>query len=125
VCLILGLTVLPSREGNDAVDKEGNEYELKTVNLSRTAQFTTHHHLNPVIIAKYRLVDWIFATYEGIELKEIYRLTPLKMEPWFEKWETKWHSTGRDINNPKVPLSYVRKHGQRLYSSLGEPLEDS
>jgi hypothetical protein len=65
VCLITGLRVLKSREGNDAVDEHGYEYELKTVNLSRTAQFTTHHHLNPVIIAKYRKVDWIFATYEG------------------------------------------------------------
>lgn len=124
VCLILGLKVLPSREGNDAVDDAGNEYELKTVNLSRTAQFTTHHHLNPVIIAKYRLVDWIFATYEGIELKEIFRLTPAKMEYWFARWEKKWHADGgKDINNPKVPLTYVRTYGELLHSALGEPLE--
>src|SRR5689334_17728189 len=76
VCLILGLTVLKAREGNDAKDEDGNEYELKTVNLLRTTQFTTHHHLNPTIIAKYRQVDWIFATYEAIELKEIFRLKP-------------------------------------------------
>ena len=126
VCLILGLKVLPSREGNDAVDDAGNEYELKTVNLSRTAQFTTHHHLNPVIIAKYRLVDWIFTTYEGIELKEIYRLTPAKMEHWFARWEKKWHADGgKDINNPKVPLTYVRSHGDLLHSAVGEPLEKS
>lgn len=126
VCLILGLKVLPSREGNDAVDEAGNEYELKTVNLRRTAQFTTHHHLNPVILAKYRLVDWIFATYRGIELKEIYRLTPTAMEYWFDRWERKWHETGgRDINNPKVPLTYVRNHGELLHSAVGERLEDS
>jgi hypothetical protein len=46
VCLILGLVVLKSREGNDTIDDEGNEYELKAVNLLRTDQFTTHHHLN-------------------------------------------------------------------------------
>jgi hypothetical protein len=126
VCLILGLKVLPSREGNDAVDEDGNEYELKTVNLSRTAQFTTHHHLNPVIIAKYRLVDWIFTTYEGIELKEIYRLTPSEMEYWYTRWERKWHADGgKDINNPKVPLTYVREHGELLHSAIGEPLEKS
>lgn len=126
VCLILGLTALKSREGNDAVDAEGNEYELKTVNLLRTTQFTTHHHLNPVIIAKYRKVDWIFATYEGIELKEIYRLTPAAMAYWFDRWEKKWHDDGgKDINNPKVPLPYVRQHGELLHSSLGEPLEQS
>lgn len=126
VCLILGLTALKSREGNDARDEDGNEYELKTVNLLRTTQFTTHHHLNPVIIAKYSKVDWIFATYEGIELKEIYQLKPPAMAYWFKRWEAKWHADGgKDINNPKVPLPYVRQHGKRLYSSLGEPLEKS
>ena len=126
VCLILGLVVLKSREGNDAVDSEGREYELKTVNLLRTDQFTTHHHLNPVIIEKYRRVDWIFATYEAIELKEIYLLKPEAMEHWYRKWSAKWIADGnRDINNPKVPLSYVRKQGTLLYSSIGENLEDN
>jgi hypothetical protein len=108
------------------IDDNGNEYELKTVNLLRTNQFTTHHHLNPIIIAKYRKVDWIFATYEAIELKEIYRLTPAAMEYWYTKWEKKWHNDGgADINNPKVPLVYVRQHGERLYSSIGEKLEET
>jgi hypothetical protein len=118
--------VLKSREGNDAIDDEGNEYELKAVNLLRTDQFTTHHHLNPVIIEKYRKVDWIFTTYEAIELKEIFLLKPDAMEHWYQKWTTKWHADGgRNINNPKVPLSYVRKHGKLLYSSVGENLEDT
>jgi len=126
VCLILGLKVLPSREGNDAVDGDGNEYELKTVNLNRTTQFTTHHHLNPVIIAKYRLVDWIFATDEDIELKEIYRLKPSAMEYWFTRWAKKWHDDGgKDINNPKVPLTYVRSHGELLHSATDMPLGKS
>lgn len=121
VCLLLGLTALKAREGNDARDDQGNEYELKTVNLLRTDQFTTHHHLNPVIIAKYRKVDWIFATYEAIEIKEIYRLTPVAMEYWYKRWEAKWHNDGgKDINNPKVPLAYVRQHGELLYSSKME-----
>ncbi len=126
VCLITGLTVLKSREGNDAVDEYGNEYELKTVNISRTAQFTTHHHLNPIILAKYRKVDWIFSTYEGIELKEIYLLKPAALEYWYTKWETKWHADGgKDINNPKIPLTYVQKHGELLHSAVGVPLESS
>lgn len=126
VSLILGLRVLESREGNDATDDEGHEYELKTVNLLRTDQFTTHHHLNPVIIEKYRKVDWIFATYEAIELKEIFLLKPEAMECWYAKWSDKWKADGnKDINNPKIPLSYVREHGQQLYSSVGENIEDS
>ncbi len=126
VCLILGLIALKAREGNDAVDADGNEYELKTVNLLRTHQFTTHHHLNPVIIAKYRKVDWIFTTYEAIELKKIYLLKPDAMEYWYTKWAEKWKTDGdKDINNPKVPLSYVQQHGKLLYSSMGDHLEDT
>ena len=78
--------------------------------------------MNPVIIAKYRKVPWIFATYEGIELRQIWRLTASDMEHWFAFWETKWHRDGgKDINNPKVPLSYVRLHGNLLYTSPDMP----
>ena len=28
--------------------------------------------MNPIILAKYRKVDWVFAIYEGIELQAIY-----------------------------------------------------
>src|SRR5947207_15935445 len=56
--LITVLTVIPGREGNDARDREGNEYELKSVNTLLTRSFSTHHHMNPVIIAKYRKVKW-------------------------------------------------------------------
>lgn len=66
--LITGLTVLPGREGNDARDARGKEYELKSVNVLLTKTFSTHHHMNPTIIRKYRQVRWCFAIYEGIEL---------------------------------------------------------
>ena len=80
-----------------------------------TRSFSTHHHMNPTIIAKYRKVDWVFAVYESIELKEIYLLTPELMEPFYAKWEAKWHADGgKDINNPKIPLTYVRRHGQPI-----------
>lgn len=115
VLLITGLEILPGREGNDARDADGNEYELKSVNVLKTKSFSTHHHLNPVIIEKYRQVDWIFAVYEGIELVEIFRLVPADLEPFYLTWESKWHSIGKDINNPKIPLSYVRSHGQLVY----------
>lgn len=116
VLLITGLVDIPGREGNDAVDKKGNEYELKSVNVLLTKSFSTHHHMNPTIIAKYRKVDWIFAVYESIELKEIYLLTPEQLEPYYTTWETKWHNDGgKDINNPKIPLKYVRSIGRLLY----------
>lgn len=116
VLLVTGLTNMPGREGNDAMDAEGNEYELKSLNIELTKGFSTHHHMNPTIIKKYREVDWIFAVYKGIELLELYKLTPTEMEMFYQKWETKWHADGgKDINNPKIPLKYVREHGMLLY----------
>jgi len=118
VLLITGLRVLPGREGNDAIDDEGHEYELKSLNSRLTKSFSTHHHMNPLIIEKYRKVDWVFAVYDGIELVSIFLLTPEIIEPFYTKWEAMWHSRGgRDLNNPKIPLKYVQKYGLLLYSS--------
>lgn len=116
VLLTTGLQIIPGREGNDARDQFGREYELKSVNRLLTQSFSTHHHMNPKIIAKYRLIDWIFAVYEGIELREIFLLKPEHMEHYYKLWETKWHADGgKDINNPKVPLTYVRSMGKKIY----------
>jgi len=121
VLIITGLIDLPGREGNDAKDLVGNEYELKSVNINLVKSFSTHHHMNPVIIEKYRKVDWVFAVYEGIELKEIYLLKPSHLEPFYDKWEKKWHDDGRkDINNPKIPLKYVRENGIQVYIENGD-----
>ena len=123
VLLVTSLENLPGREGNDAKDETGQEYELKSVNVLLTDQFSTHHHLNPTIIAKYRLVRWVFAVFEGIELRELYLVEARDLEPWFQKHEEKWHeSGGRDINNPKISLSLVRDIGQPIsIDALVEP----
>lgn len=117
ILLLLGLKDIPGREGNDAVDALGNEYELKSVNLNLTGSFSTHHHMNPVIIRKYRKVEWIFGIYQDIELKSVYLLTPADMEFYYTKWEEKWNATGRDINNPKIPVSYVEKVGTLIWGA--------
>lgn len=118
--MILDLTTDGAREGNDAIDAEGNEYEIKTVNIELQHQFTTHHHMNPVIIEKYRKVDWYFAPFKNIELQVIYKLTPEKMEVFYTKWEEKWHRDGgKDINNPKIPLNYVIANGEVVWLPEG------
>ncbi|HEX8353735.1 MAG TPA: hypothetical protein VF611_12590 [Pyrinomonadaceae bacterium] len=122
VLLVLGLKALPGREGNDAVDDEGNEYELKSVNTRLTKTFSTHHHMNPAIIAKYRKVGWFFAVYESIELKAIYRLTPAALEPFFAKWEEKLGAGSTHLNNPKIPLKFVAENGELFYK-VDEPLD--
>ena len=114
--LVTGLKNIAGREGNDAVDDDGNEYELKSVNTLLTQSFSTHHHMNPVIIAKYRKVKWLFATYEGVKLMSIFRLSATALEPYFSKWETKWLADGRkDINNPKIPVKFVMEHGEQVW----------
>jgi hypothetical protein len=124
VLLVLGLKVLPGREGNDAVDDEGNEYELKSVNTLLTKSFSTHHHMNPTIIAKYKQVEWFFAIYEGIELQTIYKLTPADLEPYFLAWEKKWYDDGgKDINNPKIPLKFVVAKGELYYKPPSPDLQ--
>lgn len=105
-----------SREGNDAKDANGNEYELKSVNTMLTKSFSTNHHLNPTIIAKYRKVDWVFAVYEDIELMEIYLMKPFMLEPFYSKWEEQYSRTHKDINNPKIPLKFVRANGILIFS---------
>ena len=89
---------------------------MKSVNTSLTESFSTHHHLNPTILKKYKKVDWIFAVYEGIEIKEIYLMKPKGLKFYFDKWAKKWNEEKKDINNPKIPLKYVRKHGKLIFS---------
>lgn len=126
---VLQLLILPGlkqsrgREGNDAVDEEGNEYELKTINLSLNprAGITTHHHLTKDIIEKYRSVTWYIGLYEGIELIEIWKLRPASLEDLFSSWK-EWIDShnGQPRNNPKIPLRYVRK-GERAYRNPDRP----
>ena len=131
--LVTGLTVIRGREGNDAVDERGMEYEIKTVNVARreiagrvlsTKSFSTHHHLNPTIIAKYRQVTWIFGIYEGIKLRFVYVMVPALLEEYFTYWETKWNETRKDINNPKIPVTHVIRSGT-LYFDASELVEDA
>jgi transcriptional regulator with XRE-family HTH domain len=117
--LVLNLKGIKGRMGNDAKDDAGNEYELKTINIELTTrQFTTNHHINPTILQKYRNVKaWFFSIYRGIELVEIYRMTPDQLEEsYFAKWEKEWHDSGeKDLNNRKIPVKFVRTNGELVY----------
>lgn len=121
LALVTGLKLITSREGNDAVDETGREYELKTLNADHVKCFTTHHHLNPIILAKYRLVDWVFAIYRGIELEAVYYMPVNRLEKFFKVWEEKWNRTKKDINNPKIPLKFVIANGVKIFPADQEP----
>ncbi|AFW93797.1 helix-turn-helix domain-containing protein [Dolichospermum sp. UHCC 0684] len=116
VLILLGLRISPGREGNDAIDAEKNEYELKTINKLLSKSVTTNHHLNLDILAKYRAVKaWYIAVYEGILLKAIYRVDPTSLETKFSYWESRIRGGMESINNPKIPLSLIEKEGELVY----------
>lgn len=111
----LNMKSLPGREGNDCVSQSGTEWEMKSINLETSASgFSTNHHTNRDIIAKYRKVPWTFAIYHGIALKEIYVMSQEMMEPLYRHWEEKLQ-TMTHLNNPKIPLGFVREKGVRVY----------
>jgi Restriction endonuclease PvuII len=129
VLTLFGLTKM-RREGNDARDAEGHEYELKTVGrisadgvLKKTLSITTEHTLTHANIARYRGVWlWVVAVFNRTLPEVIYEITPQALEPFFAAWETRLREqdpTGTDalnhMNNPKIPLKFVAQRGIRIW----------
>lgn len=104
----------PSREGADAIDRYGHEWELKTVNVDLTRSFSTNHHTNHERIAAFRKERWLFSVYKGIALQAAYAVSPHDLEEaYFSKWWEK--SEDSHINNPKIPLKFVQSVGVPVY----------
>lgn len=114
----------PGREGCDAIDRYGHTWELKTVNINLTNSFSTNHHTNLERIAAFRQERWLFSTYRGISLQEVYAVSPLALECYFAQWEEKVKqkllekNENAHLNNPKIPLSFICKVGIRVYPAI-------
>ena len=118
--IYLNMKAVPGREGNDGVDINGCEWEMKSLDISKgNAGITTNHHLNSAIIDKYRTVPWSVAIYDGIHLKKIYIIGNEQLQPLFIKWEEKLR-TVESLNNPKIPLAYIEEHGILIYQEGDE-----
>lgn len=118
--IYLNMKAVPGREGNDGVDINGCEWEMKSLDISKgNAGITTNHHLSAAIIEKYKTVPWSVAIYDGIHLKKIYIVGNEQLRPMFSKWE-KQLETQESINNPKIPLAYIEEHGILIYSEGDE-----
>lgn len=116
ILILLGLSLSPNRI-DDAIDDEGNKYELKLINASlSTRAVDTHHHLDKNGIATYRTVKAFYiATYKGIDILEIWKVPPSILEPLFQQWEIRIEERdGQPLNNPKIPMIYVRT-GELVY----------
>lgn len=115
LAIATGLDIAPGRMGPDYQDRMGNFYEVKTINTAtKAAGFSTNHHLTKNTIAKYRKMRWVFALYDNITLVEAFLLDPQEMEPIFQKWELALDSRGH-LNNPKIPVDFVRQYGTTMY----------
>lgn len=122
--IILNFDVLGGREGNDAISASGKEWEMKSINISTTAQgFSTNHHLNEHILNKYRQVPWSFAIYKDLELQSIYVMSPQQLEPMFSKWENAYIRKGLEGNNPKIPVKFVKENGLQVYPYASTPVD--
>lgn len=119
------------REGSDAIDRYGNEWELKTANMNLVSGFSTNHHTTHDRIDAFRRERWMFSIYAGIRLVEVYVMSPAALEPFFSKWELSIaeRAAGGEVhahlNNPKIPIKFVRQEGIRVYpfSVLEQPLD--
>ena len=111
----------PGREGSDAIDRYGNDWELKTANENLVNGFSTNHHTNHERIKQFRSERWLFSIYKGVELQEAYAMSPKTLEPYFSEWTDKINekaAAGMDnphINNPKIPIKFVRAKGIKVY----------
>lgn|GEM_PF-3426191 len=112
------------RQGDDAYDELGNNFELKTVNLVDTSGklrikpgITTCHHVNQEIINRYRnLHAWLVGIFFINEPVEIYEISADKLESYLKTWEEQLKQSTH-INNPKIRFDDIRKLGIKHYEN--------
>lgn len=120
------------RVGDDARDRRGRRYEIKSVARVSSAgerktslNVTTEHTLTQANIDRYRTVYlWIVAIFNQSEPEAVYEVAPSELEPYFQRWQDKLlqmeqlagpGSAPVHLNNPKIPLRYVVEHGVQVW----------
>ncbi|MBO7940731.1 hypothetical protein JTP77_033100 [Streptomyces sp. S9] len=135
---LFNLTKGGGRVGNDASDGLGREYEIKTVarlnfkgERKKSLSVTTEHTLTLDNIDRYRSVHlWIVAVFDQSTPEAIYEIHPGKLEPYFSQWEAalreqveidarRGGGARPHLNNPKIPLNFVARHGVRVWPPDG------
>ncbi|HYI61984.1 MAG TPA: hypothetical protein VEW93_09295 [Acidimicrobiales bacterium] len=129
------------REGDDAIDAQGRRYEMKTVarvnargERKTSLAVTTEHTLTLANIARYRQVHlWIVAVFDQSSPEAIYEITPAALELYFSRWEQRLlgqaaarseGSAPDHLNNPKIPLGHIQKHGTQVWPDPDLPLPE-
>jgi len=110
-----GVELVEDRNGPDAVDRIGNQYEIKSTDIAKTTGgFSTNHHLNHATIKKFSSRRFIFAIYEGITLMEAYFVEAKQLEPYFANWRRKL-KTKTHLNKPIITVKCIREKGTVAY----------
>ena len=113
--IYLNMKAVPGREGNDGVDINGCEWEMKSLDVSKgNSGITTNHHLNADIIDKYKTVPWSVAIYDRIHLKKIYIVGSKQLQATFQDWEQQLRKV-KSLNNPKISLVTIEEQGDLIY----------
>lgn len=88
LAVLCGLQYVETREGPDAVDRDGNLYELKSTTRSGVS---TARDVGPHTIREWRTKYWIFAVGEyyesGLEIESLYVAHPHVLEDRFSEIE--------------------------------------
>lgn len=122
--IYLGLTLNPNRTSFDAVDRQGNLWELKSLNLeSSKKEFSTSRHLTLEVLERYTQCNWAFSVYRQTDLESIYVMPSHALYSYFYKWDLDI-SRGKFLNNPKIPLRYVKEHGTEVYNRISDSVID-
>lgn len=122
--IYLDLRLNNSRTSFDAFDREGNFWELKSLNInSSRKEFSTSRHLTLEILERYTQCFWAFSVYDQTELEAIYVMPSHSLYPYFYKWDIELER-GRYLNNPKISLAYVREHGIKVYDRITDMILD-
>ena len=127
--ILSGMDFLPGREGNDAVDVNGVEWEFKSINIATSATgFSTYHHSTLELLDRFNSVPWLFSVYEGIHLQEMYVLSPGQLNEWVTKQKNNLEKKiqegkANSLNNPKIPLKYVKANGTQVYPFAKDPID--
>jgi hypothetical protein len=121
------------REGNDAVDDAGREYEMKTVSLLSSdgvdrgaPNVTTEHTLTHENIDRFRAAHmWIVSMFRQSSPVAIYAVCPAVLEPYFSRWESRLDERNisgalvrTSLNNPSIPLRFIVANGVLVWRGV-------
>lgn len=120
--LYLGLDYIKGRNSYDAVDRTGHYWELKSLDITGSQKaFSTCSRMSREVCARYAAnCRFGFSIYDTTDLQQIYVMDSPMLKPLIDKWSKKLLEK-KHLNNPKIPLSFVKEHGYKIFDTTEHP----